>query len=424
MSESLDTEAQRFLSDFATWSGFGATPDGGLHRLAGSRTHAQARQWLAERLTEWGAHTSFDRIGNLFGRFEWVPGAPYVLVGSHSDSQPNGGRFDGALGVLAAAHAATRIDRAVRTGTTAPRFNLAVVDWFNEEGARFTPSVMGSGCFTGGLDTDRLLATADLDGVTVAAALTATGMRGDDAGPPAVAYAELHIEQGRELDDSGDRIGAVTANWAVRKCTVVVHGEQSHTGATSMADRRDALVGAAHVVLAVRDVANSFPADEVLSAVGRIHVEPGSPVVVPSRVTLNVDLRAHSAARLDEAYTQLVAAFNAITATGENTVEIADCALRETEPFWPAGVRIAHKAAADAGFPVRDLMTRAGHDAVALNRVVPTILAFVPSVNGVSHSAHEFTRDCDLLAGVDVLTSIAEQLVTSLPHPSEPRSAI
>lgn len=416
MPETIDTDSRRFLSDFATWSGFGATPDGGLHRLAGTPAHAQARRWLAERLTEWGARTSFDRIGNLFGRFEWVPGAPYVLIGSHSDSQPNGGRFDGALGVLAAAHAAARIDRAVSAGTSAPRLNLAVVDWFNEEGARFTPSVMGSGCFTGGLDTERMLATADLDGVTVAEALAATGMRGDDAGPTAAAYAELHVEQGRELDDSGDRIGAVAANWAVRKYTVVVHGEQSHTGATSMADRRDALVGAAHVVLAAREVAAAYPADEVLSAVGRIRVEPGSPVVVPSLVTLHVDLRAHSAARLDEAHARLLAAFDAVTAAGETTVEIADCTLREAEPFWPAGVRITHKAAADAGLPVRDLLTRAGHDAVALNRVVPTILAFVPSVDGVSHSTHEFTRDCDLLAGVDVLSSIAEQLVTSAPQ--------
>ncbi|CAM3896459.1 M20 family metallo-hydrolase [Tsukamurella ocularis] len=416
MPEYFDVDTQPFCADFATWSSFGATADGGLHRLAGTAAHAEARRWLAERLTETGARTSFDRIGNLFGRFEWMPGEPYVLIGSHSDSQPNGGRFDGAFGVLAALHAATRINRAVRAGTVVPRRNLAVVDWFNEEGARFSPSVMGSSCFTGELDTDRMLRASDTDGVTVARALTETAMSGSEPAPVPSAYAEVHIEQGRELDDSGDRIGAVTANWAVRKYTVVVHGEQSHTGATSMADRRDALVGAAQVILATREVATAYPTDEVLSAVGRIDVEPGSPVVVPSRVRLNVDLRAHNAERLDDAHARLLAAYEAITAAGETTVEIAACAVREAAPFWPAGVRITHKAGADAGLPVREMSTRAGHDAVALSRVVPTILAFVPSVNGVSHSTHEFTRDCDLLAGVDVLTSIAEHLVTSGPE--------
>lgn len=400
-----------FLADFTTWSSFGATERGGLHRMAATAAHGQARRWLLRRLTESGAETRVDVVGNVFGVFEWLPGAPFVLLGSHSDSQPHGGRFDGAYGVLAALHAAARLDRAVADGLLEPVRNVAVVDWFNEEGARFQPSLMGSGVHIGKFTAAEVLATADRSGTTVAEALATHGVVGDDPAPPTAAYAEIHIEQGRVLESTGTDIGLVTANWAVRKYTVVVHGEQAHTGATSMADRSDALVGAARVVLAAREVPDGFPVDTVLSAVGRFHIEPNSPVVVPARVTVDVDLRAADEPTLDLAHTRFTAALAAITPGGVR-VEITACALRPATPYPPAGVELAAEVVAAAGLSSRRMLTRAGHDSINLKDMVPTVMLFVPSADGISHSEREFTADRDLLNGLDVLTGVARRLVT------------
>ncbi|AWH01479.1 M20 family metallo-hydrolase [Rhodococcus ruber] len=403
-------EHDDFLDDFTAWSRFGATAGGGLHRLAASEEHATARRWLTDWLTARGFTVRIDAVGNLFGLLEWVPGAPYVLVGSHSDSQPSAGRFDGAYGVLAAAHAATGVDGAVAAGQFAPVVNVAVVDWFNEEGARFQPSLMGSGGYVGRYTVDQILERRDLDGVSVREALTNIGFHGSDEPPDAVAYAEVHIEQGRELEKTGTDIGVVTANWAVRKYTVVVHGEQAHTGATSMADRRDALVGAARVVLAVRAVASGHVPDAVLSSVGRFVIEPNSPVVVPSRVRIDVDIRSSDAGTLEKAHAEFVQALAAITDEGEVTVEIVACALRPSTPYPAAGVELTEAVVAEAGYTSRRMLTRAGHDSISLKDVVPTVMLFVPSSNGISHNESEFTEDADLLRGLDVLSAVVRNL--------------
>lgn len=412
-------DAAEFLSDFAEWSTFGATDRGGLHRMAATTAHAEARRWLLGRITASGADTRVDWVGNAFGLFEWLPGEPFVLIGSHSDSQPDGGRFDGAYGVLAALHAAVRLDRAVAAGAMRPVRNIAVVDWFNEEGARFQPSLMGSGVHIGKFTVDEVLAIADRSGTSVGDALATHGLAGTGPAPATAAYAEIHIEQGRVLEATGTDIGLVTANWAVRKYTVVVHGEQAHTGATSMADRRDALVGAARVVLAAHEIPGAFPVDTVLSAVGRFHIEPNSPVVVPARVTVDVDLRAEDEPTLEQAHERFTEALAAITADGLRA-EIAACALRPSTPYPPAGVDLAEEVATAAGLSSRRMRTRAGHDSINLKDVVPTVMLFVPSVDGISHSDREFTADPDLCHGVDVLTGVARRLVTErLPGGAE-----
>lgn len=410
MYDTIAAPDHEFLSDFATWSGFGATEAGGLHRLAASAEHGLARRWLMEWLTTRGFTVRVDAVGNIYGLLEWVPGAPFVLTGSHSDSQPFGGRFDGAYGVLAAAHAADRVSRAVASGTLTPTMNLAVVDWFNEEGARFQPSLMGSGVYIDAFTPEQILDTTDRNQISVRQALSDLGLQGSDTAPAAAAYAEIHIEQGRVLEDSGTDIGLVTANWTVRKYTVVVNGEQAHTGATSMSDRRDALVGAAKVVLAARAVADNYPNGDVLSAVGRFAIEPNSPVVVPNRVTIDVDIRSNSAQNLDEAHTAFEHALTAIGSAGEVDVVIDTCSLRPSTAYPAAGVALAGDVVAAAGLTGRRMFTRAGHDSINLKDRVPTVMLFIPSVNGISHNEAEFTADSDLLNGVDVLTGVLHRL--------------
>jgi len=187
----------------------------------------------------------------MFALVEFVPGAPYILLGSHLDSQPLGGRFDGAYGVLAGLHAAERVVRRISDSKTTPMFNVAVVNWFNEEGGRFAPSIMGSSVFAGLMDQEKMLAVKDLTGTTVAQALESIGYLGTDERPKVAGYAEIHIEQGRILEREGITLGAVDYSWYTQKLDIEVLGEQSHTGATAMADRHDALVAASKVVLYV-----------------------------------------------------------------------------------------------------------------------------------------------------------------------------
>jgi len=402
-----------FLADFAALSRIGATPSGGVHREAGSQADGAARRWLCEWFDRHGLGTAVDRVGNMYGRTEWLPGAPYVLVGSHLDSQPTAGRFDGAYGVLAAVHAVAAARDAVAEGAVSPMFNLAVVNWFNEEGSRFSPSLMGSGVYTGHLDPEATLEVADQSGVTVREALTEIGFAGSDPMPPAASYAEIHIEQGRILQDSGTTIGIVTGNWAARKYSITVHGAQSHTGATHLADRHDALVGASRLVLAVRELAEAFEPGQLLGSVGRFTVRPNSPVVVPATVTLAVDLRSADPEALDKAHQLFLAEVDTVRAAGEVEVSIDSTSARPSSRYQAAGVALAEVAAHRAGLSSRRMLTMAGHDSVYLKDVVPTVMLFIPSDQGISHNEAEYSEDRDLLDGVRMLTEVVTGLLTS-----------
>ncbi|MFC3994334.1 M20 family metallo-hydrolase [Nocardiopsis sediminis] len=399
------------LADFAELSAIGATDAGGVERQAATDADARTRAWLTRWLHDRGFTTTTDRIGNLFGLREWVPGAPYVLVGSHLDSQPRGGRYDGAYGVLAAAHAAHRADRAFAASGTAPAFNVAVVDWFNEEGSRFKPSMMGSAVYTGKMDLEEAWAVTDTAGVTVKEALAAIGALGEQDGPRAAFAAEIHIEQGRILDREGVRIGLVESNWAAHKYQISVLGDQSHTGSTAMEDRRDALLGAARVIVALRELADRYPGVLHTSA-GQIFVHPNSPVVVAREAQLHLDLRSADPDVLQEADALLDREFAAIEAsTGVRIVKTGDHVWPVT-PYQPEGVALARAAAEELGLSHRPMLTLAGHDSTHLKDIVPTVMLFVPSVEGVSHNEREFTRDADICAGVDLLTRVVQRLCT------------
>ncbi|MGX9901521.1 M28 family peptidase [Arthrobacter sp. SA17] len=236
------TDAQAFLRDFHSLSTIGETPGHGVDRQAATPADAQSRTWFTSLAAQYGFRTGVDQIGNVFALLEWTPDAPFVLVGSHLDSQPTAGKYDGAYGVAAALHAGRRLAETTNPDD-APKYNLAIVDWFNEEGCRFAPSMMGSSVYTGKLSAAEALAVTDKNGTTVAEALDAIGHLGSGTGPRAAAYAEIHIEQGRSLEDSGTTIGLVHSCWAAAKFTATVHGEQAHTGSTVIADRKDALLG-------------------------------------------------------------------------------------------------------------------------------------------------------------------------------------
>ena len=406
MTASLTDAA--FLADFAELSAIGATAAGGVDREAATATDGLARKWLRDWSIAHGLQCRVDEVGNMYGCAEIITGAPYVLVGSHLDSQPTSGRFDGAYGVLAGAYAAA----SAAANAEGARFNVAAVNWFNEEGSRFSPSLMGSAVYVGKLAADAALGTIGKDGVTVRDALGAIGFLGGDPPPPVSSFVEIHIEQGRTLADEGLDIGVVNSNWAAYKYAITVHGEQSHTGATHMRFRRDALVGASQVVLAVRAVADEFGPDTVLGSVGSFTVEPNSPVVVPARVRLAADIRALDGATVEAAHQSFLARIAAITAAGEVRVDIESATPRPSTRYQDNGIALAGAVADTLELRWRTLPTMAGHDSVNLKGIAPTVMLFIPSVDGISHNEREFSTDAQMLAGLHMLTATTQRMVT------------
>ena len=256
-STTTTADAQAFLRDFRSLSAIGETPGHGVDRQAATAADAQARAWFTSLAAQYGFRTEVDRTGNVFALLEWTPGAPYVLVGSHLDSQPTAGKYDGAYGVAAALHAGRRLAESTVPGEE-PKYNLAVVNWFNEEGCRFAPSMMGSSVYTGKLPVEEALATR----TTRNHCGPGTGShrppghghgphRGGVRGDPH----RTRPVHGRHRNHH--RPGH--SNWAANKYEFVVHGEQAHTGSTVIADRKDALLGASMLVVLPREIAQRLP---------------------------------------------------------------------------------------------------------------------------------------------------------------------
>lgn len=400
-----------FLTDFHHVATFGATDNNGVERQAATPEDKLSRDWFAGFAGERGWEVRVDGIGNMFALLELVPGAPYILLGSHLDSQPLGGRFDGAYGVVAGLHAAERVAERVAAGDGVPEFNLAVANWFNEEGGRFAPSIMGSSVFAGLMDQGEMLAVRDLAGTSVAEALEAIGYLGSDERPEVAGYAEIHIEQGRILEREGITLGAVDYSWHTQKLDIEVLGEQSHTGATAMADRHDALVAASKVVLLVHDVTSRFDDEALVSSVGRLTLEPNSPIVVARRVHLVADLRSASPEIVAEARASLLADIARVAKEHDIRINVNDFDVRGIQRYPEEGLELTEKAAANLGLGVRRIRTMAGHDSVAMNRIVPTVMMFIPSVDGVSHCEREFTTDADMVSGVRALGEVAWEMV-------------
>jgi N-carbamoyl-L-amino-acid hydrolase len=398
---------------FAAMAAIGATPAGGVCRLTGTTEDGVARNLLAATLAAAGAEPIADAVGNQFGLFR-LPGAgdTAVLCGSHLDSQPTGGKFDGTYGVLAAVVAAQAVRaRLAAEGRTA-RHHLAVVNWTNEEGARFQPSLTGSSVFIGALTAEAALALAGGDGVTLGAALEAIGWRRDGTLPVRpVRAVEIHVEQGAVLETAGVPIGLVTGAWATRKLCLAFVGEPSHTGPTPMARRRDALRAAARAIEALYGIVEADGKGAHASA-ARLTITPNSPNVVASEVRVWFELRHPDQPVVDA----MAECFLAAAAAGAVPLGVAvETAIDESRPALPfdaEGVEIVRAAAAAHGHATIETMTIAGHDVLALQRKMPGTLIFVPSAGGLSHNEREFTEAADLDRGLEVLAETLWRMVT------------
>lgn len=387
----------RSLMDLAR---IGATPLGGVRRLALTDLDGQARDQVVAWFEAAGLEVRVDPIGNIFGRRAGADASrPPVVAGSHIDTQPSGGKFDGNYGVLAGLEVVRTLnDRGVRT--VAP---LEVAVWTNEEGTRFTPVMMGSGVFAGVFALDHVLARTDLAGKSVGEALRRIGYAGAaPLGTPIGAYFEAHIEQGPILEDTGTTIGVVTGALGQRWFDVAVTGLNAHAGPTPMGSRRDALLAAAWLVGEVNRIAREQGPDG-RGTVGYLQVSPNSRNVIPGEARFSVDFRHPTEAGLAAMERALRAA--CATAAREHRVEVA---AEEVVRFAPcrfdAGCIGAVRAAAAAlGLSHRDIVSGAGHDAVYVVGVAPAAMIFVPCKDGVSHNEIEDARPEHLAAGCDVL---------------------
>ncbi len=398
----LKVNGERLWASLMELARIGATEKGGVCRLAASDLDGAARRLFISWCEAAGCTVSIDRIGNIFARLPGRnPDLPPIVSGSHLDTQPTGGRFDGAYGVMAALEVVRSLND-LGYETEAP---IEIVAWTNEEGSRFSPAMVGSGVFAGVFDLEYGLARPDnATGVSLGAELARIGFAGSEpvGGRPVGAYFEAHIEQGPILEAAGLPIGVVTGAQGQRWYEITVTGQEAHAGPTPMPRRRDALVGAARMIDAVNRIGHAH-APYACATVGSLSLSPNSRNTIPGRVFFTVDFRHPDDAVLTAMDGELRAACRAAAATQNLEVEVAEFWYFPPTPFDPRLVAAVREAAAAQGYGHQDIVSGAGHDAVYVARVAPTAMVFVPCVGGISHNEIEDAKPEDLTAGCNVL---------------------
>jgi N-carbamoyl-L-amino-acid hydrolase len=395
----LRIDGERLLGRLAALARIGDTGDGGVRRLALTDEDKAGRDQLCAWIRETGLDLHVDGMGNILGVLAGEQDGPAVFLGSHIDTVGTGGRYDGALGVIAGLEALATL----RDAGITPKRPMAVIAFTNEEGARFQPDILGACVWTGDMTLDEGYAATDQAGVTAGAELKRIGYAGPLApgSIPAHAYLELHIEQGPVLDATGGGVAAVTGVQAITWLEVTVDGEPNHAGTTPMAYRRDAGLLGARLVVFARELTDRLPG--LVANVGRFATEPGNVNVVPKRAVLTLDLRHPETEKVAEAESW-VRGFLATRAEHDGlAVGYRDLARFPAVAFDERLVASVERAAAALGAPARRMASGAGHDAQMMASICPAAMIFVPSVNGKSHTPEELTRDEDCVLGANIL---------------------
>ena len=397
----LTIDGARLWNSLMEMAKIGATPKGGVCRLALTDLDRAGRQLFIDWCVAAGCTISVDKVGNIFARRPGRdPARPAVMTGSHLDTQPTGGRFDGIFGVLAGLEVIRTLDdRGIVT--EAP---IEVAVWTNEEGARFSPAMMGSGAYAGIFEVADVLDKRDMDGKRFGDELARIGFAGpDEPGRRAVgAYFEAHIEQGPILEAEDMTIGVVTGSQGQRWYEVTVKGQEAHAGPTPMSRRRDALVGAARMIGLVNRIGRERP-PYACATVGVIQSKPNSRNTIPGEVFFTVDFRHPDDEVLSTMDRLLKTGCAAIAAEGGLELSIVDFWYAPPTPFAPRLVEAVRAGTARHGYSHRDIVSGAGHDAVYMAKVAPAAMIFVPCIGGISHNEIEDAKPSDIEAGANVL---------------------
>ncbi len=394
-------DGRRLWDSLMTMAGIGATPKGGVRRITLSDEDRRGRDLFRTWCEEIGLKMRVDAAGNMFARREGRdPARLPVLFGSHLDSQPSGGKFDGALGVMAGLEVMRTLTD-LNIVTDAP---LELVNWTDEEGCRFGRALMGSGIWAGVFPAELALGARDPDGVSAAEALAAIGYAGSEPATafPADAYFELHIEQGPILEAENKKIGIVTGAQAQVWFDCITRGQDSHAGTTPPSARRDALVCAARIVDLV-DRLMRARGEDGRGTVGYMQVLPNSRNVVPGEVRFSVEFRHPDGAEIDRLAAQFPREAGFIARDCAIALEVTELFRFPPQPFDAACVDLVRQAAARNGFAAREIVSGAGHDAVYVARHVPTAMIFTPCKDGLSHNEAESILPEEAEAGCQVL---------------------
>jgi len=400
MLANLAINPQRLWDSLMETAAFGGTPKGGIRRLTLSDEDKRVRDWFKAQCEALGCTVAVDEVGNMFAR---RPGRNDALdpicMGSHLDTQPTGGKFDGVLGVLGALEA-MRTMHEQGYETNAP---IEIVNWTNEEGSRFAPAMLASGVFAGVFTPQYAYERADRDGKTFGEEIARIGYRGPEkAGARKLgAMFELHIEQGPILEDEKRMIGIVTGVQGMRWYEVTVTGQESHTGATPMYLRKNALLGAARMIEAIDAIGQKHQPG--VATVGLIENRPNSRNVVPGEVFFTIDLRHPDEAQLDAMEKEFRSALEATLPKLALAYEEKRIWNSPAVRFAPELIDCVRHGAEKAGFASRDMVSGAGHDAAYIARVAPTTMIFVPCEGGLSHNEAESTSFEECAAGAQVL---------------------
>jgi N-carbamoyl-L-amino-acid hydrolase len=396
----LTINPQRLWDSIMETAKFGGTPKGGIKRLTVSDEDKKVRDWFKAECEKLGMTVEVDEVGNMFAlrpgkRKDVLP----IALGSHLDTQPTGGKFDGVLGVLGPLETMrTLVDMGYESN--AP---LMIVNWTNEEGSRFAPAMLCSGVYAGVFTPEFAYSREDRQGIKLGDELTRIGYRGKHkAGSIKFgAMFELHIEQGPILEAESKMIGVVTGVQGMRWYEVTVKGQESHTGATPMGLRKNALLGASRMIEAIHQVGmKHLPG---VASVGLIENRPNSRNVVPGEVFFTVDLRHPDESVLDQMETEYQAALPKIAA--ELNLELEEKRIWNSPAvkFAPELIECVRQGVKQAGYSSREMASGAGHDAAYIARVAPTTMIFVPCLGGISHNESESTTLEECAAGAQVL---------------------
>lgn len=394
----------RLLARLDAFAKIGATPAGGVNRPALSVKDRAARALLAGLARERGFSVFQDRAANLFLRRSGADNSrPPFLIGSHLDSQPTGGRFDGALGTLAAFEVLETLeDQGIATAGP-----VELVAWTNEEGSRFSPGAFGSQVYAKGAFPDDWQNTLDGSGIRLVDELAATLEALPEAfelplARPFAGYLELHIEQGPLLERESALIGVVEGIQGTRWLEVVIEGQVAHAGTTPLADRRDAMAVAATVIAKLQ--ATVMPSDaNARLTVGRLTLAPGAVNVIPGKVTFSIDLRHPSGAEIDRLEAEVVALSSELAASGGCHASVRRSMNVAPARFDERLISIVEGVASTRDFPSRRMFSGAFHDALFMARLGPAAMVFVPCRGGLSHNEAEYVEPHQVIAGAQVL---------------------
>lgn len=399
--DNLRINRQRLWDSLMEMAAIGALPNGGCGRLALTDDDKRGRDLFVRWCEEAGCTVTVDDMGNIFARRPGTdPSRAPVATGSHLDTQPHGGKFDGVFGVLAG----LEVVRAMNDAGIETEAPIEVIDWTNEEGSRFAPAMVASGVFAGIFDHEFGWSRADADGATMGDELQRIGYRGAErcGEHPLGALFEAHIEQGPILEDDGVPIGVVSGAQGQRWYDVTVTGQDCHAGTTPMPNRKDAYVTAGRMAAALRDLALAN-APHAVSTIGQVEVIPNSRNTIPGEVRFSVDIRHPDAQMLTAMDKAFRASFAAIAAEEGTDADIEQIWLKAPIVFDPDCVEAVRESADALGYANESIVSGAGHDACQVCAVAPTAMIFVPCEGGISHNEIEAATPEDLEKGCNVL---------------------